>query len=108
MKKSKYLGMKSGDWVCTHVGIAGVQPAYRKQRDTEGKRVRSKRVGHRTYYYIFERPTSDDKAMKMVRLGYWQAKKVFAGETTVEYFAQKKEAARSREFTRKVSYSFYD
>jgi hypothetical protein len=46
--------------------------------------------------------------MKMIRLGYWQAKKVFSGEHTVEHFAKKKEAKRSQAFTHKVSYSFCD
>jgi hypothetical protein len=108
MKKSKYLGMKSGNWECTHVGVDKIQPAFTKQRGEDGKRIRSKRAGHCCYYYIFERLTSDQKAMKMIRLGYWQAKRVFSGELTVEHFAEKKEAKRSTEFTKKVSYSFCD
>jgi hypothetical protein len=108
MRTSKYLGFRSGNWECTHVGVASVQPAFTKQRGTDGKRVRSKRAGHCCYYYIFERLTSDKKAMKMIRLGYWQAKKVFSGEHTVEHFAKKKEAKRSQAFTHKVSYSFCD
>ncbi len=108
MKKSKYLGLKSGNWECTHVGLDRVQPAFTKKRGDDGKLVRSKRAGHCCYYYIFERLTSDSKAMKMIRLGYWQAKKVFSGECLVEDFAKKKEAKRAQEFTKKVSYSFCD
>lgn len=108
MKKTKYLGMTNGDWTCTHVGVDRVQPAYTQKRGEDGKKVRSKRAGHRTYYYIFERLTSDEKAMKMVRLGFWQAKKVLDGERTVEEYAAKKERQRSQEFTKKVSYSFCD
>lgn len=108
MKKSKYLGMTNGDWQCTHVGVARVQPALTKQRGEDGRKVRSKRAGHCSYYYIFERPTSDQKAMKMIRLGYWQAKEVFRGDRTVEDFAKKKERKRSQAFTKKVSYSFCD
>ena len=107
MKKSKYLGMINGDWKCTHVGVAGVQPAYKKTK-VDGKRARTKSHGHQNYYYIFERLTSDEKAMKMVRLGFWQAKKVLNGECTVEEYAAKKERQRSQEFTKKVSYSFCD
>jgi hypothetical protein len=33
MRNSKYLGMQSGDWVCTDSGIAYVQPAFKKKRD---------------------------------------------------------------------------
>lgn len=103
MKKSKYLGMKSGEWTCSHLGVAFVQPKFK-----QGTRVYSKRPGHQTYYYIFERLTSDNKAMKMIRLSAAQASKVWKGLQTVEYFAELKEAQRSQEFTKKVSYSFCD
>lgn len=108
MKKTKYLGMTNGDWECTYVGVDRVQPAFTQKRDEDGKKIRSKRAGHCTYYYIFERLTSDAKAMKMIRLGYWQAKHVFNGERTVEDYAAKKERKRSQVFTKKVSYSFCD
>jgi hypothetical protein len=106
MKKSKYLGMKSGDWECTHVGIDRVQPAFKEKRDAFGKRVRNKYPGHQTYYYIFERLTSDAKAMKMIRLSASQANRVYKGLATVEDFAKKKAAEKSQVFTHKVSYSF--
>ena len=108
MKKSKYLGMTNGDWTCTHVGVERVQPAFTKRRGEDGKKIRSKSAGHQSYYYIFERLTSDKKAMKMIRLGYWQAKEVFRGDRTVEDFSKKKERKRSQAFTKKVSYSFCD
>lgn len=108
MKKTKYLGMTDGEWTCTHVGVDKVQPAYKQHRDASGKRVRNKSAGHQSYYYIFERLTSDKKAMKMIRLGYWQIQKVRKGTHTVEDFAQKKELERSQAFTQKVSYSFCD
>ena len=108
MKKSKYLGMKNGDWTCTHIGVDRVQPAFTKRRDEDGKKIRSKNAGHQSYYYIFERLTSDKKAMKTIRLGYWSVKKVYTGERSVEEFAKKKERKRSQEFRHKVSYSFCD
>ena len=108
MKKSKYLGMKSGDWECTHVGVERVQPAYKLKRDALGKRVRNKYPGHQTYYYIFERLTSDQKAMKMIRLNAKQVRQVLDQKYTVEDFALKKELERSQAFTHKVSYSFCD
>lgn len=108
MRKSKYLGMKSGDWECTHVGVERVQPAFKEKRDYLGRRVRNKYPGHQSYYYIFERLTSDQKAMKMIRLNARQVRQVFDQRYTVEDFARKKELERSQVFTQKVSYAFCD
>lgn len=108
MKKTKYLGMRNGNWECTYVGVDRVQPAFTHKRGEDGKKIRSKNAGHQSYYYIFERITSDEKAMKMIRLGYWQVSKVYSGKRTVEDYAVKKERKRSQEFTKKVSYSFCD
>ncbi len=108
MRKSKYLGMRSGDWECTHVGVDRVQPAFKEKRDCLGRRVRTKYPGHQSYYYIFERLTSDQKAMKMIRLNARQVRQVLDQKYTVEDFAQKKELERSQAFTQKVSYSFCD
>jgi len=109
MKKSKYLGLKSGNWECTHVGVASVQPTFKKyERDLFGRRVRSKSPGSKQYYYIFERLTSDKKAMKMIRLNAAQARLVLCNWFTVEDFAKKKETKRSQDFAHKVSYSFCD
>jgi hypothetical protein len=107
MKKSKYLDMKSGDWSCTHVGVADVQPAFCR-RKVNGKRVRSKSPGSQQYYYIFERLTSDNKAMKMIRLNASQVRQVLNGKYTVEDLAKKKAAKRNQVFKNKVSYSFCD
>lgn len=106
MKKTKYLGMKSGAWECTHVGVERVQPAFTKKRDENGKKIRSKSAGHQSYYYVFERPTSSSDAIKMVRLGYWQVKHVFNGERDVEYYAEKKKAKHKQTVKNRVSYSF--
>ena len=108
MRKSKYLGMKSGDWECTHVGVERVQPAFKEKRDLYGRRVRNKYPGHQSYYYIFERLTSDQKAMKMIRLNAKQVRQVLDQKYTVEDFAMRKELERSQAFTHKVSYSFCD
>lgn len=108
MRKSKYIGLKIGDWICTHAGVDRVQPAYKLKRDALGKRVRNKYPGHRSYYYIFERLTHDGKAMKMIRLSAVQANYVLKGIKTVEDYAIQKEQLRSQEFIKKVSYSFCD
>jgi transposase len=101
-RTSKYINKQFGNWTCTHVGISRVQP-----KRTKKGRV-SKRPGHQTYYYIFERLTSDHKALKMIRLSAAQALLVLKGKKTVEDYAKKKEKLRSREFIQKVSYSFVD
>lgn len=112
MKKSKYLGMVNGDWECTHIGVARVQPAFKQQKnhkkDSDGNRARNKYPGHQTYYYVFERLTSDKKAMKMIQLNASQANLVLKGKRTVEDFAVKKERKRSQDYKEKVSYSFCD
>jgi hypothetical protein len=108
MKQSKYLGYQDGNWECTHVGVAGVQSAFAKKKAPNGRAIRCVSAGHRQYYYVFERITSDHKALKMIRLSAAQMLAVRKGEKTVEHYAKKKEAKRSREFTKKVSYSFCD
>lgn len=107
MIRSEFYGMKSGEWLCTYVGLASTTGAYKKKK-VDGKRVRNKTPGHRNYYYIFERLTSDGKAMKMIRLNARQVRQVRDGWYTVEDFAKKKEAKRSQAFKEKVSYSFCD
>ena len=32
MRKSKYVGMKSGTWECVHMGVADVQPAFCRRK----------------------------------------------------------------------------
>lgn len=116
MRKSKYLGMTNGDWTCTYVGVSRVQPAFKKKRDEDGKRVRSKNAGHQTYYYIFERLTSDSKAMKMIRLNARQVRQVLDGCITVEsvanakkeMYADERTRHRAQKFVNKISYSFCD
>jgi hypothetical protein len=107
MIRSGFYGMRSGDWKCTHVGVASITGAY-KQKKVNGKAVRNKTPGHRNYYYIFERLTSDQKAMKMIRLTAQQVRRVRDGWFTVEELADKKAAKRSQVFKEKVSYSFCD
>lgn len=107
MIRSEFYGMTSGDWKCTYVGVASITGAY-KQKKVDGKRVRNLTPGHRNYYYIFERLTSDSKAMKMVRLNAQQVRRVRDGWFTVEELADKKAAKRSQLFKEKVSYAFCD
>ena len=103
MRKSKYLGMKNGEWLCTHMGIATVTPTFKPST-----RIRYKSAGHRQYYYIFERTTHDLKAEKMVRLSASQVLLVYKGLKTVEEYADKKKASKPKAFKNKVSYSFCD
>lgn len=101
MRTSKYLNFKSGNWTCTHVGVARTQPKFYK-----GTRKVSKRPGHQSYYYIFERRTSDGKCDKMVRLSNAEAVKVYRGQLTVEQIADARQAVSEGKFVKKVSYHF--
>lgn len=101
-RTSKYLHKTfDNNWTCTHVGVARVQP--KKKLNHKGA---SKRPGHQTYYYIFERPTSDHKALKMVRLSAQEAAKVYTGKLLVEDVANLRAMIKPSDFTKKVSYHF--
>jgi len=101
MRKSKYENLKSGRWVCTHVGVAYVQATCLK-----GSKEPSLRPHHQSYYYIFERRTSDGKADKLIRLSHREAARVYRGEISVEEIAKARQAKKASEFVRKISYHF--
>lgn len=92
--RSKYLNRQFGNWTCIYVGIATVQ----------GKKA--KWSGHRSYYYIFQRRTSDDKADKMIKLNSIEASQVYHGKILVEQILDKRETRVEKRFSRKVSYHF--
>lgn len=103
-RTSKYLNKTfDNNWTCTHVGIARVQG--KKKMNRKGN---SKRPGHQTYYYIFERLTSDEKAEKLVRLNAAEAAAVYRGELQVEEIATSRQIKGTRVFKEKVSYHFID
>lgn len=101
MRKSKYLNFKSGNWTCTHVGVSYVQ-----SKNYKGTKEKTLRPGHQTYYYIFERRTSDGLADKLVRLSSKEAARVYRGEISVEQIAVARQAVSEKKFTKKVSYHF--
>jgi hypothetical protein len=68
----------------------------------------SKQPGRQTYYYIFERLTSDGAAEKLVRLNHFEAAKVYQGLASVEAIADSRQERKVREFKTKVSYHFID
>jgi hypothetical protein len=70
------------------------------------KGTASKQPGRQTYYYIFERVTSDGAAEKLVRLNHFEAAKVYQGLASVEEIADARKSAT--EFKTKVSYHFID
>lgn len=108
MRTSKYIGFQSGAWVCTEVAVARVQPVFRAKRNKLGNRIRNKYPGHQTYNYIFERYTSDGKAIKIVSLNAKQAYQVYCGKLTVEEIADKRHTQKATSFKDRVSYSFCD
>jgi hypothetical protein len=99
-RTSKYLNKQFGNWTCTHVGISRVQA----KRTLSGKP--SSQPGRQTYYYIFERVTSDGAAEKLVRLNHVEAAKVYRGELLVEDIADTRQAKGVSQFRSKVSYHF--
>jgi hypothetical protein len=101
-RTSKYLNKQFGNWTCTHIGISRVQAKKTKT----GKA--SNQPGRQTYYYIFERITSDGLAEKLVRLNHIEAAKVYRGETSVERIADERKAKSANRFQHKVSYHFID
>lgn len=105
MINSKYKNFKSGDYRCTYVGIASVTGAYRRKK-VNGKSVRAVSAGHRQYYYIFEKLTSDNLAKKMVRLSASQMLAVARGLKTVDDYVKLKSKSFMPSFTNKISYSF--
>ncbi len=107
MRKSKFLHKTFGNWTCTHVGVASVQPKICKyKKAANGKRAKAKSPGSRQYYYVFERLTSDGLAEKLVRLNAVQAAKVYNGILSVEEVADLRQEKGVSEFTEKVSYHF--
>jgi len=99
MRKSKYLHKTFENWVCTHVGVARVQPkCYKVTR----KACRS--FVNKQYYYLFERLTSDCKAIKQIRLSAAQAAKVYKGLATVEMFAELKETSNDLTAVGRINY----
>lgn len=100
-RTSKYLNKQFGNWTCTHVGIAAKTAVFKGRT-----KVRNAYPHHQTYYYIFERTTSDGAAEKMVRLNERQAAAVYRGEITVESIADARQKKGATEFTEKVSYHF--
>lgn len=101
MRTSKYLNKQfDNGWICTHVGISYTQGKRKKDRTL------SKQPGRQSYYYVFERITSDNKAEKLVRLDKSLAAKVYRGELKVEDIAEARLNGGRTRFTNKVSYHF--
>jgi hypothetical protein len=101
-RTSKYVGkLFDNGWMCTHIGVARVQP----KKKVKGHGL-SKRAGHQTYYYIMERRTSDDKADKMIRLSAQEAANVYRGAVKVETILEAREGKQASKFTSKISYHF--
>lgn len=93
-RTSKYLGKEFGNWICVSMGINNIQ----------GKRAKA--PYHQNYYYVFQRKTSDGKAMKSIRLNSTEASKVYKGKVDVETILTRRENSLTNSFTRGVTYRF--
>lgn len=99
MRRSKYLFKQFGEWQCTHVGVARTQP-----KNYKGTRLACKRPHHNSYYYLFERITSDNIAIKQVRLNHREAAAVYRGDTTVEAIVETRESKLDMGTTTRINY----
>lgn len=101
-RTSKYLNKEfDNGWVCTYVGVAYVCPKRYKLK--QGK---TKHPGHQSYYYVFERRTSDGKADKMIRLSSQLAADVYSGKLLVESIADARASKAPSSYVGRVSYAF--
>lgn len=109
MKKSKFVGTKNGDYTCTTIVVRDVQPKYcRKKVDASGKRAKTKSPYSQQYGYLWEKLTSDGKAIKSIMLNAAQTRKVYLEDATVDEYVKKKERKRSLIFNDRVNYGFCD
>ena len=109
MKKSKFIGTKSGEYTCIDISVADVQPAYcRRKLTTDGKKAKTKSPHSQQYKYLYAKLTSDGKAIKHITLNAAQARKVLRGLATVDDYVKKTERKRSRTVQGRVSYTFCD
>ena len=91
-RTSKYVGNVFSGWTVTHIGVATVQGAGAKW------------AYHRGYYYLLERPTSDGKFIKQLRLNASYMAKLAKGQLDIEKIADKR--AHNKKATQKTTYTF--
>ena len=110
MKKSKFVGTKSGDYTCIGIEVADVQPKYCRRKLTEdGKKAKTKSYHSQQYRYPYAKLTSDGKAIKHITLTAAQARKVYNGQATVDEYVKKMEQKKARMTVKKsVNYCFCD
>lgn len=76
-RKSKYIGKEfANGWICTGININKASLAHKN--------------GGPTYWYAFERTTSDGKFNKWVRVDGQDASKIYKGLLTVDDVEAKK------------------
>ena len=108
MKRSKFVGTKSGDYTCIGIDVADVQPRYcRRKLTPDGKKAKTKSYHSQQYKYQYAKFTSDGNAIKHITLRADQARKVFKGLATVAEYVEKMERKHSRaEVKERVNYCF--
>lgn len=110
MRKSKFVGTKSGDYTCIGFGVADVQPKFcRKKLTSDGKKAKTKSPYSRQYDYNYAKFTSDGKAIKHITLSASQARRVYNGLATVDEYVKKMERKRAQaDIKDRVNYCFCD
>lgn len=93
-KASKFVGKEfDNGWVCTGINIAHATLAHKN--------------GGPTYWYAFERRTSDGKFDKWIRVESHHATKIYKGEITVESICVGRETGEPKS-KHSVNYQFAD
>lgn len=90
-RTSKFVGKTfDNGWTCTGINIAHATLTHKN--------------GGPTYWYAFERKTSDGKCDKWIRVEASVATKIYKGEVLVEDVSAKCEAVKNG--VHKVNYNF--
>lgn len=90
-RTSKFVGKEfDNGWVCTGINVAHCTLAHKN--------------GGPTYWYAFERKTSDGKFDKWIRVEASEATKIYKSELTVEAVCEQHE--KLQEGIHKVNYNF--
>lgn len=92
-KQSKFVGKEfDNGWVCTGINVAHCTLKHKN--------------GGPTYWYAFERKTSDGKCDKWIRVEAYEATKIYKGLITVESVCVDRETKKDTKPKHNVNYQF--
>lgn len=92
-RTSKFVGKEfDNGWVCTGINVAHCTLTHKN--------------GGPTYWYAFERKTSDGKFDKWIRVEGHEATKIYKGKITVEEVCELRERAEKNKHGHNINYMF--